>query len=51
MGWGALVTLKSGPAEARPLDLLREWIDETYRAVAPQAACGHGADPWAGCGS
>jgi predicted DNA-binding protein (MmcQ/YjbR family) len=37
-GW---VTARFGPNEKPPLDLLRQWIDESYRAVAPKrlAAC------------
>ena len=32
-GW---VTVQFGPREKPPLDLLRTWIDESYRAVAPK---------------
>jgi predicted DNA-binding protein (MmcQ/YjbR family) len=32
-GW---VTCRFAPGEIPPLDLLREWIDESYRAVAPK---------------
>src|SRR5215471_17013161 len=32
-GW---VTARFAPREAPPLDLLRAWIDESYRAVAPK---------------
>jgi hypothetical protein len=32
-GW---VTARFGPAEQPPIDLLRSWIDESYRAVAPK---------------
>lgn len=32
-GW---VTARFAPAEAPPLSLLREWIEESYRAVAPK---------------
>lgn len=31
-GW---VTARFGPRERPPLELLRRWIDESYRAVAP----------------
>ncbi len=33
-GW---VTAKFEPGDAVPLDLLHEWLDESYRAVAPRA--------------
>ena len=33
-GW---VTAKFGPGDSVPLDCLSEWIDESYRAVAPRA--------------
>ena len=32
-GW---VTATFGPRDASPLDVLRSWIDESYRAVAPK---------------
>ncbi len=32
-GW---VTARFGPKERPPLDLLRAWIDESWRAVAPK---------------
>ncbi|MFS8071913.1 MAG: MmcQ/YjbR family DNA-binding protein [Byssovorax sp.] len=32
-GW---VQAKLGPDDQLPLDMLREWIDESYRAVAPK---------------
>jgi predicted DNA-binding protein (MmcQ/YjbR family) len=32
-GW---VTARFGPANKPPMDLLRKWIDESYRAVAPK---------------
>ena len=32
-GW---VTARFGPREKPPLDVLRRWIDESYRAVAPK---------------
>jgi predicted DNA-binding protein (MmcQ/YjbR family) len=32
-GW---VSAKFGAADAVPLDLLREWVDESFRAVAPK---------------
>ena len=32
-GW---VTSAFDPGDAVPVDLLREWIDESYRAVAPR---------------
>lgn len=32
-GW---VTAKFGPQDEAPLDMLREWIDESFRAVAPK---------------
>ena len=32
-GW---VTARFGPREKPPLELLRHWIDESYRAVAPK---------------
>jgi predicted DNA-binding protein (MmcQ/YjbR family) len=32
-GW---VTATFGPRDAPPLDVLRSWIDESYRAVAPK---------------
>jgi predicted DNA-binding protein (MmcQ/YjbR family) len=32
-GW---VTAQFGPAEEPPLDMLEEWVDESYRAVAPK---------------
>jgi hypothetical protein len=31
-GW---VTARFGPRAKPPLDVLRKWIDESYRAVAP----------------
>ena len=33
-GW---VTATFEPGDAIPLDLIREWIDESYRAVAPKS--------------
>jgi predicted DNA-binding protein (MmcQ/YjbR family) len=32
-GW---VTAQFGPKQKPPLDLLKQWIDESYRAVAPK---------------
>jgi predicted DNA-binding protein (MmcQ/YjbR family) len=32
-GW---VTARFGPREKPPLELLQQWIDESYRAVAPR---------------
>lgn len=32
-GW---VSASFGPEDEAPLDMLREWIDESYRAVAPK---------------
>ena len=32
-GW---VTIKVQPDEAPPLALIKEWIDESYRAIAPK---------------
>lgn len=32
-GW---VSAKFGPADDVPLELLREWIDESFRAIAPK---------------
>ena len=32
-GW---VTAQFGPADAVPIDRMNEWIDESYRAVAPK---------------
>jgi predicted DNA-binding protein (MmcQ/YjbR family) len=32
-GW---VTARFGPGAQVPLDMLREWIDESYRAIAPK---------------
>jgi predicted DNA-binding protein (MmcQ/YjbR family) len=32
-GW---VTARFGPKDKPPLELLRKWIDESYRAVAPK---------------
>ena len=32
-GW---VTARFGPKEKPPMDVLRAWIDESYRAVAPK---------------
>ena len=32
-GW---VTARFGPKDKPPLDLLKNWIDESYRAVAPK---------------
>jgi predicted DNA-binding protein (MmcQ/YjbR family) len=32
-GW---VTVQFGPREKPPMDLMRAWIDESYRAVAPK---------------
>ena len=34
-GW---VSARFGPSDHPPLGMLREWIDESYRAVAPKAA-------------
>jgi predicted DNA-binding protein (MmcQ/YjbR family) len=42
-GW---VTVQFGPREKPPMDLIRAWIDESYRAVAPKklvASLGSGA--------
>jgi predicted DNA-binding protein (MmcQ/YjbR family) len=46
-GW---VTAKLGPRAAVPLDVLRSWIDESYRAIAPKKlvaalACGSAPRP------
>jgi predicted DNA-binding protein (MmcQ/YjbR family) len=30
------VSAKFGPGEALPMDLLRAWITESYKAVAPK---------------
>jgi predicted DNA-binding protein (MmcQ/YjbR family) len=32
-GW---VSAQFGPSDAPPLDMLRAWIDESYRAIAPK---------------
>lgn len=32
-GW---VTARFGPREKPPVELLKQWIDESYRAVAPK---------------
>ena len=32
-GW---INVRYGPADEPPLDLLREWLDESYRAIAPK---------------
>jgi hypothetical protein len=32
-GW---VTAQFGPGEAPPVELFKEWLDESYRAVAPK---------------
>ena len=32
-GW---VTARFGPRDAVPVDMLREWIDESFRAIAPK---------------
>ncbi|MGK2964802.1 MAG: MmcQ/YjbR family DNA-binding protein [Tepidiformaceae bacterium] len=32
-GW---VNVRYSPGESVPLDLLREWVDESYRAIAPK---------------
>ncbi|HXU60385.1 MAG TPA: MmcQ/YjbR family DNA-binding protein, partial [Polyangia bacterium] len=36
MGKSGWVTVTLGPAESPPIALLKEWIDESYRAVAPK---------------
>jgi predicted DNA-binding protein (MmcQ/YjbR family) len=36
LGKGGWVTASFGPREQPPLDMLHEWIDESYRAVAPK---------------
>jgi predicted DNA-binding protein (MmcQ/YjbR family) len=36
-GW---VTARFGPREKPPLALLKQWIDESYRAVAPKRLVG-----------
>jgi predicted DNA-binding protein (MmcQ/YjbR family) len=43
-GW---VTARFGPRQKPPLDLLRQWIDESYRAVAPKKLVAqlHGKPP------
>jgi predicted DNA-binding protein (MmcQ/YjbR family) len=44
-GW---VTARFGPKDKPPMDVLRAWIDESYRAVAPKrllAALGGGPAP------
>jgi predicted DNA-binding protein (MmcQ/YjbR family) len=44
-GW---VTARFGPKDKPPLEVLRAWIDESYRAVAPKklvAALGEGVAP------
>lgn len=32
-GW---ITARFGPQETPPLELLRDWVEESYRAVAPK---------------
>ena len=32
-GW---VTARFGPKDKPPVDMLRRWVDESYRAVAPR---------------
>jgi predicted DNA-binding protein (MmcQ/YjbR family) len=39
-GW---VTIQFAPGEAAPMDLLRQWIEESYRAVAPKRLARDGA--------
>jgi predicted DNA-binding protein (MmcQ/YjbR family) len=36
MGKSGWVTVQFGPREKPPMDLMRAWIDESYRAVAPK---------------
>ena len=36
LGKGGWVTASFGAREKPPLDMLQEWIDESYRAVAPK---------------
>ena len=36
MGKSGWVTVQFGPREKPPMDLMRSWIDESYRAVAPK---------------
>jgi predicted DNA-binding protein (MmcQ/YjbR family) len=36
VGMAGWVTVKFGKRERAPVDLLRSWIDESYRAVAPK---------------
>lgn len=36
LGKGGWVTASFGSREKAPLDMLQEWIDESYRAVAPK---------------
>ncbi len=33
---GGWITAKFGPREKPPMDVLRAWLDESYRAVAPK---------------
>jgi hypothetical protein len=45
------VTARFGPRQKPPLDLLRRWIDESYRAVAPKKLVAQlSAKPAAGSG-
>ncbi len=41
-GW---VTAKFGPEDEAPIEMLREWIDESFRAVAPKRLAAQLAAP------
>ncbi|HZU53685.1 MAG TPA: MmcQ/YjbR family DNA-binding protein [Holophagaceae bacterium] len=36
LGRSSWITARFGPKDAPPLDLLLEWLEESYRAVAPK---------------
>ena len=36
MGKHGWVTIRVSPGEEMPTDLIQEWVDESYRAVAPK---------------
>jgi predicted DNA-binding protein (MmcQ/YjbR family) len=36
LGKGGWVTASFGPRDKPPIDMLEEWIDESYRAIAPK---------------
>lgn len=46
MGPSGWVTCRFGPDDAPPLELLCDWLDESWRAVAPKRLAQSVSSPW-----